>query len=414
MYGIGAVYYDIKPIEVNQNGDLISYPECYIATDYIKGIPLKNYDITQGENFVGIFKSLFKNLKRMHRFFIHGSINSDKILIDIDDEENYVVKLTNFNCSREPGYVLNLQFTDYYRTFPEFKDQKYIAVAASQDMYAMGLVLKKYFKANLFPPAVARLMKTTIKNMLHKDPRERMTAALAVKSFRHCEYLYELKYLRINPQELAMRYANTQPEKCLSLITDTGIDYFKDLIASIQDVVNISAKLPTVEDKKRFYSLLGKDFLLNLKTPDYNDHGTIIAYINLITTTLLKKDADEILKNLFAPLILKKGFEAAFIICDKLHSSPKCYKQVLGVFNKIYQERRRADSRNYFSFFGIFSKTDKLAAAAALDDYLERNVYVNFHQFVLMDGDLGRIATRIHGSVVLENVLAHARPQLQR
>jgi ankyrin repeat protein/serine/threonine protein kinase len=419
MYGVGAVYYNNRLLEVNDKGELCAYPECYIATAYIPGIPLTNFEIAKGEDYIDIFKSLLKNLKLMHKNFIHGSINSDNIMVDVNEREGgneavFEAKLINFNRSHQSGYVLNLECIDYYRDLPEFHDQKYIAVKTSQDVFALGQVLKKYYKTKLFPPAVANAVKAIIKSMLHKSPTERMTTKAAIKAFWRCEYLYQLEFLRKEPEELALYYEYAPASQCMSLINDTGINYFKNLIATIHDVVAISARLETVEEKKNFYFMLGMDFLMNLKTPDYNDHGSIIAYVNFVTSAFSKDRANELIKNLFSPLIMKKGFEAAFTICDKLTSSPKLSKQVLGVFNKIYQERRSADSRNYFSIFGLFSKADKLAASAKLDSYLENDRYIDFSSFALMQGDLGSIATRIHHSDVLDRSLTLVRPFMQR
>jgi serine/threonine protein kinase len=111
-------------------------------------------------------------------------------------------------------------------------------------------------------------------------------------------------------------------------------------------------------------------------------------------------NANEMFKVLFVGYLQKYDLKECLSICDSFkEDNNEIYKQLLLVLNQVYRERRQADPRKYYHFFGWYSKADKVKASNELEKQLsssEVNLKV-FDQGALNQGELGQIATRLRG-----------------
>ncbi len=436
IHGIGAVYFEQKPIEFEVKDNniklLTSYPHAYIAMRHFDGTPLINVNILTMNAYFQIFSDFFKKLQAFHKKFVHGDIKQDNIIVDI---RNLTVNLIDFSLSRPANEILELKNLNLIIKPPEYQNKDFIRLAPTHDIYCAGRVLKIYSRPELFYPQTYEKLNTIISNMMDEDPQKRMTAEQAITC------LQDAKSIQIYYDDLYSSVANFIAEfKKIPAVNQ--IEYLKKLDLSkikllfnqLEDMILL---LSTVKSKNRtaFISLMDLNLLnvLQLSFSYYSDRNYKIGFSTLLfhsKEAFNDKFQDEIIAGVFRETFQHHNFEkfitnsnkesginftngilkiiiSQFVkenniktcldICDKFKQNPGIYKQVLLIVNQVYREQRHADPRKYYSIFGWYSKQDKVRASLDLENSL-MNDNLNdsvFKTGELNQGNLGQIAKRL-------------------
>jgi ankyrin repeat protein/serine/threonine protein kinase len=442
IHGVGAVYWDQKPIayECQFDGNknfkvLTAYPRCYIAMKHFNGLPLTAFKIINGDAYLEIFIDLLKKIQIFHKKFIHCDIKSNNIILN-----GKSVSLVDFSLSRPAGQILYVKNLNLARKPPEFNDKVSIKVAANQDIYCTGLVLEEFYSEQLFSKDIATKVKEIISAMQAPDPENRPTIENALENLTALQIAVERKKYLVNicsNYELFLReFAKVPAMNQISFLKEFDLNTIRVLFRYFNELFSLYQKV-TMQNKVEFLKLIGQSHLSDLRFTGYTDislkelprflQQVEVVFNKLTSEILISKLFQErfavtrsyspaldiyitnsnqevsidftnaALKYIISNYMKNNDMKSCLKVCDSFKNNPRNYKQILLIANEVYREGRAADPRNYFTFFGRYSKNDKVQASLALENSLRSDRPDNnvFDLGALNQGNLGQIAQRL-------------------
>lgn len=212
--GFGCFYSTEEPIKLSyENGGVVltSYPQYYLATNYIPGVVLTDFPIQSGTEFLRICIQTLHAVHEIHKKnIVHCDIHAQNIIVDTNQ-----VNLIDFSFSRTVGTTLSL--TDFNLNMdikpPEYKGKVEIVVAFDQDVYELGCLFTLLVEA--FKQVISSAIKYEVGGvanaMMAFVPQQRISIEACIERFEAIEIKILKKELLDQVEQQVMRFVDDFP-----------------------------------------------------------------------------------------------------------------------------------------------------------------------------------------------------------
>lgn len=207
-------------------------------------------------------------------------------------------------------------------------------------------------------------------------------------------------------EEYLLMLNHLSPKFFLCALEYLDVDFLKAKIKSGSDFVRIVNGFATNfanKDVSAFLNCLGDDYIYSLNHFNFSNGNDLNAFLDNINFAslsvanqrlLMRNISEDLLQQCNNSLITAVGFG------DRLrdNGNNERYKYFLLAMNTVYRDERARDTREYFSFFGRFSKSQKVAASMKLEDAVLNQIAGHLNAIdiaALSDGRIKHLAQRL-------------------